>query len=176
LATAKPADTPPDSDASTGKLAVDASKVFVERGYVLSPEAAKTLQLHLQRVSGLWDEPTVRLNISAELADSSGKPQPTVADVLEVANHKNYLRLPRLLPSWFRKPIKTLPPKESGLAKSAVAAYAEGAQKLVEASRLSAASGLNCELFYVAEAYFGFDKLQRSETKPKDKRGSRPAP
>jgi hypothetical protein len=176
LATTKPGDTPPDSDASTGRLVLDASKVFVERGYVLSPEAAKALQLHLERVSGLWGEPPVRPNILAELADGTGKSQPTVADVLEVADHKGYPALPRLLPNWFRKPIKNLPPKESGLAKVAVAAYADGVQKLVEATRMSAAFGLNCELFYVAEAYFGFDKLQKSEASLKDKPASRTAP
>jgi hypothetical protein len=102
--------------------------------------------------------------------------QPSMMDVLQTFDRKRYPQLPSYFPDWFRKPIKELPPGEIRLAKIAVAAYAEGANKLVAAVRVSAANPRSsCPLFYVPEAYFGFDKLARSQPAP-NKNKPRAAP
>jgi hypothetical protein len=161
-ALAKPgAETPPERETLTGRLVLDAKEVFDQRGYLLSAEAAESLRLHLARVASLWDGPIVRPEVLASLAEASGKPSPTIADVLQMGPH--YPQLPKLLPDWwFTKPVKYLNAAESNAARSAVAAYAEGASMLVEAIRMAASGArANCGLFYVAEAYFGLDKFQR---------------
>ena len=153
-------DAPPERETLTGRLVLDAKEVFDERGYLLSAEAAEMLRDHLLRVSGLWDGPVLRQDVLAALAEETGKASPTIADVLQVAAH--YPQLPKLLPDWFMKPVKYLTPSESNSAKIAVATYAAGASRLAEAVRMSTTARANCALFYVAEAYFGFDRLQKS--------------
>jgi hypothetical protein len=175
---ARPGDAPPDRerDVLTGRLVLDAREVFVQRGYVLSPEAAQALQLHLRRVSSLWNGSNVRPDVLAGLASGSGKPQPSLADVLQL-DRRSYPSLPKSLPDWFRKPIKDLAPDEAKSAQHAVAAYGDGANKLVEAARIAAAAPrASCGLFYVAETYFGFDRLHRAQASPPRGHPPRPIP
>lgn len=165
-------DPPPDAVAPTGKLALDAKDIFAERGYLLSPETADALQLHLQRVSSLWDSAGLRPDVLAELEDVTGKSQPTLQDILQTPDPKKYPQLPNYLPNWFLKPIRDLSPAEARLARNAVAGYAAGAGKLAAIAKASEAPRRpGCPLFYVAEAYFGFDRF---DTPPAG--ASRPKP
>lgn len=173
-ATPKVRDDPPsDGVAPPGKLALDAKDIFAERGYLLSPETAETLQLHLQRVSSLWDSAGLRPGVLAELEDVTGKSQPTLQDILQTPDPKKYPQLPNYLPDWFFKPIRDLSPAEARLARNAVASYAAGAGKLAATAKASEANPRpGCPLFYAAEAYFGFDRLDTPSTaagKPKSR-------
>lgn len=151
---------PAEREALAGKLVLDAREVFEQRGYLFSAEAAEALRSHLARVAGLWEGPVLRPDVLASLAEESGKPSPSFADILQVAAH--YPQLPKLLPDWFGKPIRYLSPAESSAAKNAIAAYAKGANWLAETIRVSAPGARAvCGLFYVADAYFGFDRFQR---------------
>jgi hypothetical protein len=153
-------DPRPDRAEPAGRLVLDAKVVFAERGYVLSPEAAVALQGHLVRVSSLWDGPVVRLDVLADFAVRTRQPQPTLFDVLQMADEKIYPRLPTPLPDWFQKPIRDLNPREVETAKLIIMKYAAGANELLDATRRSAATGSNCGLFYVADGSFGLNKLQ----------------
>jgi hypothetical protein len=159
----------PGGDAATdrgaalaGKLVLDAGEVFSERGYVLSPEAAPALQSYLHDVQSLWNESGVKPDILAKFEGRTRKSRPTLFDVLQLADEKAYLRLPKILPDWFRKPLKDLTANEARAANTFVAAYAAGADRLAEVlARSTTATGSNCSLFYVPEGYFGFDKLRQ---------------
>jgi hypothetical protein len=151
---------PPERETLAGKLVLDAREVFEQRGYLFSAQAAEALRNHLARVAGLWEGPVLRPDVLAALADETGKPSPSIADILQVAAH--YPQLPKTVPDWFGKPIRYLTPAESSAAKNAIAAYAKGANWLAEMIRNSATgTRASCGLFYIADAYFGFDRFQR---------------
>jgi hypothetical protein len=156
-------DTVPDRVALAGRLVLNARDVFIERGFVLSPDTAQALQRHLQRVLILWDDAAaLRLDVLEGLANGTGKSVPTVSDVLQAADHTSYPRLPSPGPVWFRKPIKDLTLAERRSARAAVATYAESANRLLAAAREST----SCRFYYVAEAYFGFDKIEKPPATP----------
>ncbi|EJN13184.1 hypothetical protein PMI42_03476 [Bradyrhizobium sp. YR681] len=148
--------------APIAKLAFDARDVFAERGYVLSPDAAVALQIHLQRVSRLWDAAGLRPETLTGLENGTGKPQAAMLDILQASERSKYPQLPGLLPDWFRKPVRTLTPDEAKSAGAAVAAYLAGVNRLAVAAREATANPhFDCQLLYVAEASFGFDRLGR---------------
>lgn len=152
----KPAgDAAANRNALAGKLVLDAKELFAERGYVLSAESASTLRKLLEEVEGLWDASGVlNQDMLADFAMRSGRPQPTLADIVQMGDSKDYPRLPKTLPDWTRRPLKGLSPDETNKAKTLVGRYAERVNALVEKSRAVGAVP-NCGLYYVSEASLG---------------------
>jgi hypothetical protein len=150
----KPASAPPpDRGRLAGKLVLDANEVFDQRGYVLSAEAALALQAHLQQVLKLWDAAGVSTEALDEFVRKVDKSRPTIMDVLQIADTKAALRLPKTVSDWSRKPVKDLNQVETDAAKAFVVAYATAVDRLVDKTKSPAA---NCNLYYVSEEYLGF--------------------
>jgi hypothetical protein len=151
-------DTPADRSTLAGKLVLDASELFVERGYFLSADSAVTLQKLLQQVPNLWDASgELKEGVLRDFATRSGRAQPTLADVLQMGDSKDYPRLPRTLPEWSRKPLKGLSLDETDRARALVTEYAQRVSQFLEKARKPAASvASNCGLYYVSEASLGF--------------------
>ena len=150
-----------DQGAPSGKLVLDASDVFYERGYVLSADAVYALQTHLQDVLKVWDGRAIRTDVLADFAGRTDKPRPTMMDLLQMADAKTfpYPRLPKTVPDWSRKPVKDLTPDETDKARAFVTAYAGGVARLVEKIQKPAPSAdPNCSLFYVSEESLGVEK------------------
>jgi hypothetical protein len=149
-----PSTPPPDRGGLAGKLVLDANEVFDERGYVLSADAALALQAHLQQVLKLWDAAGV---VSTEALDEFTrkiyKSRPTMIDVLQMADAKAYMRLPRTVLDWSRKPLKDLNQTETDEAKAFVTTYVAAVGRLVDRTK---SPGTNCNLYYVSEEYLGF--------------------
>ncbi|EJN13179.1 hypothetical protein PMI42_03471 [Bradyrhizobium sp. YR681] len=151
-------DTPPDRGGLSGKLVLDAQDVFDERGYVLSAESAVALQNHLKNVQNLWaPDGAMRSKIIADFAGTTGRPQPSILDVLQMGDSKTYPRLPKTLPDWSLKSLAELKGDEKEKARAFVSTYADGVARLVDETRRPVApSGPNCTLFYVSEVGLGF--------------------
>jgi hypothetical protein len=152
------ADPPPDRGGLSGKLVLDAEEVFVERGYVLSADSAVALQNHLKNVRSLWGtDGAMRREVIADFAGKTGRPQPSMLDVLQMGDSKTYPRLPKSLPDWSLKSLKDLNPEETEKARTFVSTYADGVARLVDETRkLAPPSAPNCSLFYVSEVGLGF--------------------
>jgi hypothetical protein len=152
-------DAPKDQSVPSGKLVLDASEVFVERGYVLSADAARELQAHLQDVQRLWDGRAIKAEVLAEFAGRTEKQRPMMLDILQMVDGKAYPRLPRTVADWARKPVKDLGAEDSEKARAFVASYAAGTARLVDKLQKAApSSDSNCSLFYVSEENLGVEK------------------
>jgi hypothetical protein len=158
-ATKPTGDVSGDRGGVSGKLVLDAGEVFDERGYVISTDSALALQVHLQNVLNLWDPRGVMSpDVLADFATKSGRPQPTIVDVLQMGDSKEYPRLPRTLPDWSRKPLKGLNQDETDKARALVKKYADLATGLADKTRRPAASPASqCSLFYISEGRLGFE-------------------
>lgn len=158
-AATKPArDVTADRGALSGKLVLDAGEVFLERGYVLSADSALALQTRLQTVRNLWDEKgVVKNDVLADFATKTGRPQPTLLDVLQMGDSKDNPRLPKFLPDWSRKPLKGLNSDENEKARTFVATYVGRVAWLVDRTKsLVSSPASQCNLFYVSEVSLGF--------------------
>lgn len=158
-AATKPArDATPDRTALSGKLVLNADEVFLERGYVLSADSAVALSARLQTVLNLWnDKGALNNDVLADFATKTGRPQPTLLDLLQLGDSKDNLRLPRTLPGWSRKPLKGLNSDENEKARGLVSTYAGRVASLVVRTNSPASSSTyQCNLFYVPEVSLGF--------------------
>ena len=144
------------SNTAAGRLVIDANDVFVERGYVLSLDAAVALQNHLKRILTQLDGPPLPADGLKELAEKAGKPSPTILDILQNVDDAAYPRLPRSLPDWAHKPIKDFNTSDAENARTFIVRYAEGAEKLSAAIAGGHADPPACDLFYASEEFLGF--------------------
>jgi hypothetical protein len=165
-----PKDEPVDSGAVQGRLVIDASDVFDERGYVLSVENAQALLEHLRRVRRLWSDPLVRTetptleqSVLQAFADKTKKAWPSLMDILQNADDVAFPRLPRAIPDWLRKPVKDLNPTEREGARTFVARYAKGVEDLVGATlklkKSAEPTDVSCGMYYASDDMLGLVKF-----------------
>jgi hypothetical protein len=147
------------SPAPVGKLVFDAYEIFKERGYILSISTVTKLHAHLSEVLKLWTPDGLNKEVLARFSGKTAKKDVTLLDLLQNYEGESFLRLPRSLPSWLRKPVHALDLAEAAQANNLVQDYDAGLTKLLEppASTSKVPSHNGCGYFYVSEANLGFE-------------------